>query len=224
MIFKHVRELNGEQQMVGAISKHLLPYTRANLLHMVRVRSYSSLALLVRAINDSEVLGDYVELLFLALVIPRAQWDDSNIDSDGPELVHRELQDPRTITNRSFDSFFRRLHRIRLLSIMGCPVRLAKLLLSPQIVHGAMPMLDSLSLGGKFAAWANPLAVRHYEHVECSSIFSLCLDFYRTLESIRDNESDTPEEDEDDDEDETSSSAGSITEVRCHVSFDFQFR
>lgn len=66
-MFKIVRELNGDEQMVGAISQYLLPYTRANLFNNVELPEHTAFPKLVQSINSTRDLGKLIHKLRFTL-------------------------------------------------------------------------------------------------------------------------------------------------------------
>lgn len=63
-IFDLVYKLYEDKQMLGAIGRSLLPYTRQNQLKKVRIKSYRQLELLVEGAAE---LGEFIEELSVVM-------------------------------------------------------------------------------------------------------------------------------------------------------------
>ena len=93
MIFDLVREENGENQMIGGISKALLPYTRSNLYRKIHLAKWKQLRRLTAALERDEELGDLVNELSVAITSTAENIEEKETleDEDQPEVVESLL-------------------------------------------------------------------------------------------------------------------------------------
>ncbi|ORY91744.1 hypothetical protein BCR35DRAFT_349521 [Leucosporidium creatinivorum] len=97
IIFNDVRLANGEKQLLGLVSKRLLPFTRSTLYRNVTVTSQTQLARLCRTLADNPALGKVVQTLEVAFAAKEEEpvggaEDGTAAAEDGAE----ETQDSQT--------------------------------------------------------------------------------------------------------------------------------
>lgn len=167
-IFGFVRVENGEKQMVGAISKALLPYTRANLYHGVKLESWDQLRKLAGTVQADEELGELIIDLEVAM---EAEPD--------PEAHGPEVDCPIHVVGSLLSSLF---ELERLTSSMSL---VTELVLDEDFAEACLPSLEWLKLSGTFDDFSNPWDPSNYRAVDLyESLYFLKLDILRAAESI----------------------------------------
>lgn len=172
IIFELVYELNKDKQMLGAISRSFLPYTRQNQLRKIRITSWRQLELLVDAGNAE--LGEFIEDLSIVL--------GPSLASPSPDVEALSPSDAQLVP------FLRALTRLRNLEVARY-TRLAEILLSPNVPDLFLPSLESLDLHASFHRWPDPFNPAHYNRLGAlSSLKVFTLMVARDPNSIHEEE------------------------------------
>ncbi|ORY91523.1 hypothetical protein BCR35DRAFT_349338 [Leucosporidium creatinivorum] len=132
-IFGFVLKLDGSKHMKGAICKHLLPYTRANLFAFVKLTTWKQFRLLAGAVEEHEALGELVVTLVAdvkeALDAQAAIWEGEN---------------PASVV----EGFLGALLQVQ--AVVSSTILFTEMLLSDEVAQFSLPAMRSLFLEDSF--------------------------------------------------------------------------
>lgn len=167
-IFGLVRDLNGDKPMKGAICKHLLPYTRANLFSCVKLTTWKQFRVLAGAFEEHEALGELVDGLSLQI--------EEAIDL---EAAFWQGEEPTML----IEDFLGALAQV---DVVFCSTPLfTEILLTTEVADTCLPEMTSLHIEDSFKDLSNPFDMDLFGVLICyPKLDDLSLTITRSSDSI----------------------------------------